>query len=99
MQHLSSAKRQRSPVTSALLVAGLVPAACCLARVLAGRPAGLTAAQWRAVRRAARTDAHQSTCGTRLCALLASATDLDTRIALADAYWECLGVEAPYNDD
>ena len=91
--------RQGYHITSALLVVGLVPAACCIARALTGRPAGLTAAQWRAVRRTARTDAQQSTCRTGLCALLTSAMDLDTKIALADAYWECLGVDPLYHDD
>jgi hypothetical protein len=51
------------------------------------------------VRRAARADVRTEDHGASLPHLLATAPDLATKIALAHAYWDCLGVESPFSDD
>jgi hypothetical protein len=99
MQRSSRSHVWRSRLAGLWLAVRLLPASARLIWALARRPDGLSRAQWRAVRRAARADARAADHGAGLSPLLASAPDLATTIALAHAYWGCLGVGALFSED
>ena len=66
--------------------------------VLSRRRRGLSAAQWRAVRRAVHADQHAGSFGAGLPILRDATPDANTRWLLEDAYWDCLGFEPPCAD-